>query len=326
MNKLLHISRLAWAYKISHATVLSYPPYQFTIEATNACNLACDFCPQSDPEHKENRPPGMLTEENLALFLERVNESGTANRNINFTLDGEPFLNKKFVRFIEMASAAGFVSGFATNATLMNREIIDAMIEAGPFRASIDFASDSEIFEKVRGRQGHFERVYENLLYLVEKSRDHKSFRVDIHDISSFAGIDADRSLAGMRGLFPDNLPSRISLDSRQFHNFCGHLEINREDSRQYRLCPYPWTQMAITYDGDCVACCRDTAARSVLGNIFESKVMEIWNNERYREFRRNLIDRKPELNAACRNCDLPRRSDKARWRIGYMAKSLLGR
>jgi len=131
--------------------------------------------------------------------------------------------------------------------------------------------------------------------------------------------------LSRLRALFDGDLRSHVRFTSRQFHNFCGHLPFEKDEGR-YRLCPYPWTQLAITYDGNCVACCRDTAARTMLGNVFEKSIMEIWNGEPYRQLRQNLLERKPELNQACRNCNLPNSGGEKRWHIGYMLNSLLRR
>jgi radical SAM protein with 4Fe4S-binding SPASM domain len=167
--------------------------------------------------------------------------------------------------------------------------------------------------------------VLKNLTYLMEKSRTNSNIHLDIHDISAYQGVDAQSSLDRMIELFPENLSRRIRFDSRKFHNFCGHLDFTKnEDS--YRMCPYPWTQMAVTYSGDCVPCCRDTAARSVLGNLLLDDVNEIWNNEKYQQFRENLINHHPELNAACENCDLPYSAEDNRWKLSYAARSLLGR
>jgi len=325
MTKPSHLMRLGWAYKISKATVLRYPPYQYTIEPTNICNLKCAFCPQSDSDHFTIRPRGFLTRGNFALFLDRVREVKPGNRNINLTLDGEPFLNRDFIPFVALAVQAGFFPIFASNGTLIDHDAADRLIAAGPFRASIDFASDKDVYETIRGRQGDFDIVRENLIYLMERSRTSRGIHLDVHDITSYAGGGSAASLAKMRRLFPDRLPGRMRFHTRQFHNFCGHLTTAHDDSH-YRLCPYPWIQMAVTYNGDCVPCCRDTAGRSVLGDIFETPVMTVWNGGPYRQFRQNLLDRRPDLNAACRECDLPFSADSSRWRPGYMLGSLLGR
>ncbi len=325
MNRLFHIARLGWNYKIRTSPVLGCPPYQFTIEPTNICNLQCAFCPQSDPEHRRARKRGRLGPEQFALFLRRIEESGCGNRNLNLTLDGEPLLNPDFLTFVEATVAAGRFPVFATNALLLEHEQADRLLAAGPFHASIDFASSADIFEKIRGRKGDFATVRANLIYLVRQAATHPGAHLDIHDISGYCGLNPEESLAAMRALFPAQLSQRIRFDSRQFHNFCGHLP-GAEVQRGYRLCPYPWTQMAVTHDGDCVACCRDTRGRSVLGNVFRDDVMTIWNGTAYREFRRNLVRKQPEQNAACRDCDLPFKVDVTRWKPQYVLRSLVGR
>lgn len=83
---------------------------------------------------------------------------------------------------------------------------------------------------------------------------------------------------------------------------------------------------MAVTHSGDCVACCRDTVGRTVLGNVFERSPMEIWNGEESQQLRQNLLDGRPDLNAACRDCDLPWSSEQKRWRLSYILRSLLER
>ena len=325
MNKLTHIIKLGRAYRLTKAVSLSYPPFQYTLEPTNVCNLNCAFCPQSDPDHHTRRKHGKLTEENFRLFLKRLQEAAPGNDKLNLTLDGEPFLNKLTPRFMELAAEAGYVTVLATNGTLLDRVTIDRLTPIGPFHLSIDFAADKNIFETIRAKTGQYETVLDNLRYLTDKARDCHNVNLSINDIASFAGEDPVTSLKKLRGLFPSDLPPRVKFTTRQFHNFCGHLPA-RKTSDLYRLCPYPWTQLAVTYDGDCVACCRDTAGRSVLGNVFENTIMEIWNGEKYRQFRQNLLDRKPERNAACAECDLPYSGGEKRWKIGYILNSLLGR
>jgi radical SAM protein with 4Fe4S-binding SPASM domain len=325
MNRLIHLSRMGWEYMIRRKETVSCPPYQYTIEPTNCCNLRCAFCPQSDPAHRTFRPVGYLTLADFGLFLDRIRRAGSGNRNINLTLDGEPLLNRDFPQMISLAVRTGFFPVFASNGTLVDRDRADRLIAAGPFRASIDFASDENIYETIRGGKGDFRRVRENLTYLMEASRNGRGVHLDVHDITPYAGCDPDSSLTRMRALFPPDLPRRVRFATRRFHNFCGHLPSDVPKDT-YRLCPYPWVQMAVTWNGDCVPCCRDTAGRTVLGNIFTDSVMTIWNSEPYRRLRRDLLARHPDHVAACRECDLPFSGGQSRWRPGYMMRSLLKR
>jgi len=325
MNKLTHIFKLAWAYKVAKSTELSYPPYQYTIEPTNVCNFKCDFCPQSDPEHQKRRPTGVLTEENLKLFLEKRKAVNPGNKNINFTLDGEPFINKNFIRFIELAAEDGLFSIFASNGSLINKDKADKLVKAGPFRASIDFASEKDIFESIRSKKKNYDQLLENLRYLIKLVKENKNAHLNINDITSFSGVNQDDSLTRVKRLFKENISKKVKFYSRQFHNFCGHLDLKNKKKR-YKVCPYPWVQMAVTHTGDCVPCCRDTSARSKLGNVFNDDIEKVWNGEKYREFRQNLLDGKPELNAACKNCDMPYSGGSSKWKPGYIYRSLFRR
>ncbi len=304
---------------------MPYPPYQYTIEPTNVCNYKCDFCPQSDPEHHNRRSTGQLTGENFKLFLEKRRAVKPGNNNINFTLDGEPFLNKNFIKFIELAAKAGLFSVFASNGSLINSEKADLLAKAGPLRVSIDMASDKNIFEIIRSKKDNYEKLLENLRYLIKKAGENENVNLEINDITTFAGVDTEESIEKLKKLFPKDVPSRVKFRTRLFHNFCGHLNFI-EKQKRYRLCPYPWTQMAVTYSGDCVPCCRDTSARSILGNVFEDDIMTVWNGSKYRQFRQNLLDKKPELNAACKDCDLPYSGGGSKWKPGYIYRSLLRR
>ena len=313
---------MAFAYKFAKP-ILKYPPYMFSIEATNICNYKCAFCPQSDPAHASRRAQGQLDLDSMKCFLDRVAESGTSNRNISICLDGEPTINKHLPEFIRLINEYGFFPRFSSNGRLLDKTLTDALICAGPFLASIDFASDAEYFENVRGRQGDFSRILDHLHYLIAQARVNLAIRLEVVDTSVFSGADPEASLAAMTSLLTNGrpLPANVKTWSRQFHNFCGHLDA--ADPGSYRLCPYPWSQFVVAWDGSVVACCRDTVGRTVLGNVFESPVMQIWNSQPYQQFRHSLTQQRPQDVPACRGCDMPYSGRSSRWRLGYIAQSL---
>ena len=322
MNRFFQLARMGLAYKFARPRV-KYPPYMLSIEGTNICNYKCSFCPQSDPDHAARRAHGKLGINDMNRFLDRVVECGTANRNISICLDGEPTINENLPEFVRMINEYGFFPRFSSNGRLLDKELAGALIAAGPFLASIDFASDAKYFEEVRGRKGDFQKVLNNLHYLIDKARSNKTMQLEVVDTSVFSGADELESLKSMRALLENGqkLPVNVKTWSRRFHNFCGHLET--ADKGDYRLCPYPWSQFVVAWDGSVVACCRDTAGRTVLGNVFESTIMEIWNGPAYQQFRRSLADGHPEEAKACRGCDMPYSGRSGRWRLGYIVQSL---
>ena len=323
MNKLSHLFLLGISYKLKLIKPLN-PPYQYSIEPTNICNFRCVFCPQSDTENKSGRTHGTLNFDNFKLFLNRIRELKPGNKNISLTLDGEPTLNKDFPGLIGLANAEGLFPRFSSNAKKLTPNLVDELVSAGSFLASVDFASEAGYFDNVRGREGDFEIVLKNLRYMVEIAGRNPKVKLEIVNISHFSGADPEKTLRDMQNLFPNDLPANIAFWSREFHNFCGYLTT--DSRRKYKLCPYPWTSFYVTWEGDVVPCCRDTQARTVLGNVFTESITDIWYGERYQNLRKKLIQKDVEHIQACRQCDLPWSSGTSRWRVKYMLSSLVRR
>ena len=234
-------------------------------------------------------------------------------------------MNKSFLEFIKIANKEGLFPRFSSNGKLLVPQIIDKLSKY-KFLAAIDFSSERDVFDQIRGKKGDYDIVLQNLLYLVEKARIYSGIKVEVVDITHFLRkINIKRSLKKMRQLFSPSLPPNIKFLSREFHNFCGHLDNDRK-SDTYKLCPYPWTFFAVTWDGNVVACCRDTRAKTILGNIFEQSVFEIWRGEKYKLFRQKLIQKRPQDIAACASCDLPWSAGDNRWKIKYISSSILRR
>ncbi|MBI4699222.1 MAG: SPASM domain-containing protein [Nitrospirae bacterium] len=323
MNKYLHVFLLGISYKLGLTRPINLP-YQFTIEPTNICNFRCVFCPQSNPEHRFLRKQGYLTVDNIGRFINEVKRVRPGNRNISLTLDGEPAMNKALPDFVKLINDRGFLPRFSSNGKLLTPALTDKLVSAGSFLASVDFASKPEYFDNVRGREGDYDIVLVNLRYMVDIARYNPGIKMELVNISHFSGADPVKSLNDMKRLFPDNLPANIAFWSREFHNFGGHLKTT--SGSNYKLCPYPWTSFTVTWEGDVVPCCRDTLARTVLGNVFSHSIHEIWHGERYQNLRKKLVQRKVDEIAACEKCDLPWSGGQRRWNPRYVLSSLMRR
>lgn len=69
-------------------------------------------------------------------------------------------------------------------------------------------------------------------------------------------------------------------------------------------FCYRPFKEMTISYNGNVVLCCQDWSLESVMGNVNESTLDEIWYGKRYRDIRNNLL--KNERLGLCAKCDFP--------------------
>jgi MoaA/NifB/PqqE/SkfB family radical SAM enzyme len=81
-----------------------------------------------------------------------------------------------------------------------------------------------------------------------------------------------------------------------------------KEADQPWALCRRPWTLMYFTAHGRAIPCCIAPFSMRgydsfTLGNATQQSLREIWNGERYQDFRRALLS--PEPPKACANCGL---------------------
>jgi len=62
------------------------------------------------------------------------------------------------------------------------------------------------------------------------------------------------------------------------------------------------WHANVITWDGLVVPCCFDKDALHKLGNLGNQSFKEIWHNENYRRFRKELMTGRKQIDI-CANC-----------------------
>jgi len=326
LAKVLSYARVFYHWRIRQSRVVPYLPSEISIEMTNRCNFKCHFCPQSSPTHFDNVPASALSPERATLFLDKIRRGGASTSIIHWTLDGEPFMNKRFAEIAHLAVERGFKTHhFATNGTFVTPERLrDFPLQPDvKFFLTTDFCSDRKYFEEVRGTAGSWETVKSNITNVLSDPKL-SSFHFKVTDISSYSIEDPaelERRYAELQAILPKS--DRITFHRRVFHNMTGYLSLGKKKQR-YNLCPYPWFSFFIANNGDVVACCRDLEHKTVLGNLLEQEFDEIWNGEKYRELRAALVEKRPDDAAACAGCDMP--YDDSKYSLRNMAKGIIHR
>lgn len=261
-----------------------------------------------------------------------MRKGGVKTDVIHWTLDGEPFTNKKIDEICLSAIQHDwrhFI--FSTNGYFCTPNKLGKLPtnnQSVTYTLCIDYCSDKDLFEKHRGTPNSWKKVRENILQVLRNEQlNHISLKIT--DISSFSisdSSDLNNRLLSLKSMFPES--DRIKFSSRIFHNATGFvsgiLEKKREQSNKYNLCPYPWTSMVIASNGDVVACCRDLQHKTVLGNLFNEDLVSIWNGQKYQALREALANQKPQAMKACVDCDLP--YDRGKFTIGHILKTGLSR
>lgn len=328
-DRITNYLRIFYHWRVRKSLVPPYVPEDISIESTNVCNFRCSFCPQSDPRHHDYAPRTYLDPAKARRIFEVLRRDGVTTRTVHWTLDGEPFMNKQFHALCAAAIDHGFTNmHFATNGMLLTERSIRQLPTADSVRYtfSIDYAADPAYFERVRGTDGSWAKVKENIDSILAQDRD--DIFVKITDISTYETDDPkelERRFDNLKSLFPSG-SHRVSFARRTFHNAAGLVSklVGAKPANTYHLCPYPWTSLVVASNGDAVACCRDLRRQTVLGNVLEEGLIPVWRGEAFQNLRRALVEKRPGDIAACNGCDLP--YDNSKFSYANVVRTLTNR
>lgn len=85
-----------------------------------------------------------------------------------------------------------------------------------------------------------------------------------------------------------------------------GGLSPNNEIYYHYNsACILPFVQMVIRPDGGVSRCCQDVYGNETLGNVKDNTIQEIWNGEKYRQYREKMLNGERCTVSYCKDCDI---------------------
>lgn len=136
------------------------PVNRFHMELTNICNFSCEFCPES----LMKRPSGMMSPDMAKSLLDEIAEYQIA-RVVHFHLMGEPILYSELVDIISYASHLGIETSVTTNGSLLDDEVLSALIDSNLDSLIISLQTPDEKTFSLRCCQGiTFQRYSHNVI------------------------------------------------------------------------------------------------------------------------------------------------------------------
>ncbi len=131
---------------------------EFVIYLTNRCNLACEMCSQYGENFKENAPQE-LSLEDWEKFLLDISDTNPKPKII--LMGGEPLLYKNFDKLFQMLQDFQFPVHIVTNGTLLDKYL--ELLANSDITITISIDGLEEKHDKIRGKQGTFRKVIENI-------------------------------------------------------------------------------------------------------------------------------------------------------------------
>ncbi len=289
-------------------------PVSISFEPTTSCNLRCPECPSGLREF--TRPTGMLKKD---FFRETIDDIYKELLYLVFYFQGEPYLNPDFLDMVKYAHDKGIYTATSSNAHYLTDAKAKATIESGLDRLIISIdGTTQDVYQQYRVG-GKLEKVLEgarNIVkwkkelnsktpfvffqFLVVKPNEHQIEEIKL--LAKEIGVDQVRFKTAQIYDYendPNNLLTTLDKYSRYRKNKDGKMEIK---SGLQNHCWRLWSANVITWDGLVVPCCFDKDATHQLGNLKTQSFKETWQNDNYKQFRRELMTSRKNIDI-CANC-----------------------
>jgi MoaA/NifB/PqqE/SkfB family radical SAM enzyme len=283
-------------------------PIIIDIEATNACNFSCVFCPTGN--HAMKRPTGLMRASTIYQILKGCKRALDAGHQIGvrFIGWGEPAMNHQLPTFIKTFADAGVLTHLNTNGSMIDRQgpksrdLIKAGLHSIKFSMQgVDVASFAE------ARQTDF---FEEMIQTVKAFRRERD-RQDIMgrkpwiQVSTTTTDESEERIKDFLDTF-EPLCDEISTGKTIFGFFDERNTrmTERESTAYHRMikvaagpdelqhpnpCPEVYDKLTISWDGTVRVCCNDYNGNTDLGNINEVKLETIWQHPTIKSYRARL-------------------------------------
>lgn len=264
-------------------------PEDIQIQTVTGCNAACVFCPNG--KTKNPVKPARMDDE---LYRKIIDECLLRRvKRISPYLMNEPLLDKNLgwkIKYIADRKHNGLSIKINSNGSMLKNDMADQILDSGLDRLNVSFhgISKNVYEESMKGLK--YEVVLENVNNFILKQRKKglKKPKVTIVMVKTKLveqEIDAIRKYWRER-----DVGTHIRAMENRANSSVQEKNINPEKWHPFHWCKRLFTQAYILATGDMLLCCVDWERTTVLGNVRDSSIEDIWNGERAVAIRKKFL------------------------------------
>lgn len=303
-------SRVSKRENLAEKIPLAFP-FVMYVEPTNLCNFRCIFCPTGDKAllQKVGRPAGMMSMDLYKKIIDDIRQSGHTLRLLSLYKDGEPLLHPDFPEMVRYARDNGVSERIwtKTNGALLNPELNRKLAHCGLSWMGISVeAVSSEKYLKVAGTHIDYEVFKRNVKDLYEVKDPGLHLYVKIAD----SGLSDQEK----QKFYDDFSPicDTIAIENLMGWSYSGVKDFTLGTNpdtydglpfTEKDVCAYPFYVLAVNFDGSVSLCGNDWSHSTVVGNLSNEGIMDVWNGNNLYNFRKMLLTGNRCRNRACGDC-----------------------
>src|SRR5437773_1701103 len=268
-------------------------------EVTDHCNAECIMCPRDKHEH--GREHGIMDLDCYKKSFDEVVALG--GKKIVLTGFGEPLVDKMLEQKVAYAKSYGLNTYIISNGSLLTEKRASGLIDAGLDEMRVSFYGMRPETYNVVMRKLDFNVTLAHLLRFLDlrEAKGAKKPRLEVNylvlpenetdtdEFRTFWEPRADAIEIWKPHNFGDGRDYRTRLEDLAVKNTCGRPENG---------------PLQIQWNGEVIPCCYDYNNQIVLGNAFETSVLELLNGTKYRMLRVAHRLKYFKLFPYCNQCD----------------------
>lgn len=216
---------------------------------------------------------------------------------------GEPTLNPHLPEMIQRTKQFSTID-LATHGLSISDALADAIAQCDTISVSIDGITQ-DIYEKYRVG-GQLKDAMHGLQMIHDRAVHSSLTWVFVVFQENEHQIDEARALAEQMGVKihfkPSAIWDRTRIDSiptddkyRRYKFVDGEWQLKADRLK----CREFWETVYVLPSGDVLTCCYDGAAKSIVGNVHQTPLLDIWNDQPYQTMRTR--HEAGDLNEMCR-------------------------
>lgn len=289
-------------------------PFSAFVFPTTYCNFKCAYCGHS-LGHQEMKRQYDFVPEHMQLdtyrkVIEQLAEFPQKLKMLSLTGQGEPLLNPHIAEMVKIAKKAGVAERIEiiTNASLLHKDLADALIAAGldTLRISLQGLS-ADKYQEICEVKINFEEFMENVRYFYKNKGKTKLF-IKVMDVALDKGEEEK-----FYELFQD-CTDRMYIE-HMLPAYAGvaltkdmEIECDRYGGKTKKInqvCPLAFYMIGVFPNGDVEPC--DTIYKPIiLGNVHEDTMINMWNSKKMQVFWQMQLEGRRAENNRCANCCAP--------------------
>lgn len=330
--KVANLAAAGVSYITGRKRVYSWP-LALKIDISPLCSLRCTCCIHAEP----SRQDGLLARQSfdpsqrmsIEQFARIIKEIAPGSLAVSMYYLGDPYMHPDVDAMCGIANSAGLNVHLSSHFSYaFDDDRIASIARSGVTHLTVCLDGATQETYGITRVGGNLVRALDNLKRLSAYKRKHRltcpelevqfvKFRHNLHE------------LHGVKRAASECRVDVFSVTPGQLHNYVdlepGNYAVRGPNrTRLFPQCSWPYTTMVIKYNGDVIPCCwhrlgkqyTDLPDKRVLGNVFHTSVLDVWNNTDYRRIRQlvcrpGAVRKHEELHATfCDACRCLNRTD----------------